>query len=332
MSTRLDLDWKYRDLQVVRLENDQVCVDVLPELGGKIWNLVHRPSGKNLLWHNPHLPPRRQPFGSWFDDSWAGGWDELLPTDVPTPVAYGDTLPDHGEVWSQPSEWRVIESSRERVSVRFVSYGRVWPTRFEKTLTLCDGESSCRIHYRYTNLAAAVLEFLWNIHPALQVSDSTRLDVPARKGLTDPWSTDRFDAWSEYSWPQAVDRQGRHVDLRYFPPGIRYAEHHYLTGLTAGWWAATDTQAKVGLGLVFPREVFPSVWLFVSRGGWRGLRVAILEASTGYPKDLAAARANGHCGRLEAEATLEADVLAVLYSGAAAVGAIEADGTVVPAS
>ncbi len=209
MATRLDLDWKYRDLQVVRLENELICLDVLPELGAKVWNLVHKPTGRNLLWHNAHLAPARQAFGAKFDDAWSGGWDELIPNDVPTPVAYGDVLPDHGEVWSQASEWDVLEASDDRVAVRFVSYTRVWPTRFEKTISLCRGDAFCRVQYRYTNLAARPFDFLWNIHPALAVSPATRLDIPARRGLTDPWSTDQFNGWTEYDWPYAVRPEGR---------------------------------------------------------------------------------------------------------------------------
>ena len=154
MVTRVDTNWRYFDLQVVRLENELLCIDVLPEQGAKIWNLVHKPSGRNLLWHNPHVPPARQAYGANFDDTWSGGWDELIPNDVPTPVTtYGDILPDHGEVWSQPSEWSILDAGEECAAVSFVNYGRVWPTRFEKTITLHPGDSFCRIKYRYTNLA-----------------------------------------------------------------------------------------------------------------------------------------------------------------------------------
>ena len=55
----IDVHWKYHDLRVLRIENELVCLDVLPELGAKIYNFIHKPSGRNLLWHNPHLPPQR---------------------------------------------------------------------------------------------------------------------------------------------------------------------------------------------------------------------------------------------------------------------------------
>ena len=133
---RLDFDWQYRGLQVVRLENDLLCIDVLPELGAKIYNFVHKPSGRNLLWHNPTLPPARQHYGAAYDDNWSGGWDELLPNDLPRAAPGGDLLPDHGEFWSQAADWEVTAASERRIEVRFSSHGRVLATRFEKTICL----------------------------------------------------------------------------------------------------------------------------------------------------------------------------------------------------
>jgi len=326
--SHVDTDWKYQGLQVVRLENDLLCVDVLPELGGKIWNFVHRPTGRNLLWHNPHLPPERQLFGAKFDDVWSGGWDELIPNDVPTPVPYGDVLPDHGEVWAQASEWTVLETGDESAAARFVNYGRVWPTCFEKTITLRAGDPFCRIHYRYTNLAAAPFDFLWNIHPPLVISSATRVDIPARTGITDAWSTDLFEGGTAYEWPYAVDKSGRQHDMRCVPPPGNWADMHYLPDVAAGWYAVTDTDAEVGFGIAFPTAVFPHLWLFRAFGGWRGLYTLIVENSNGYPYDLNTARKQGHCGHLEPGETLEVEIMAVAYTGLTTVKSIDASGRV----
>src|SRR5262245_60270164 len=128
----LDSNWSYCDLKVVRLQNDLICLDVLPELGAKIYNFVSKPSGRNLLWHNPHITPARNAFGASFDDNWSGGWDELLPNDLPCADPEGDLLPDHGEFWAQAAHWDVLQSGKDCVEVRFTSFGRVMPVCFEK--------------------------------------------------------------------------------------------------------------------------------------------------------------------------------------------------------
>src|SRR5512136_2394391 len=48
--TLVDVHWQYLGLQVVRLENELISIDVLPELGAKIYNFVHLSSDRNLLW------------------------------------------------------------------------------------------------------------------------------------------------------------------------------------------------------------------------------------------------------------------------------------------
>jgi hypothetical protein len=330
MACGLDTDWQYNGLQVVRLENECICVDVLPQLGAKIYNFVHKPSGKNLLWHNPQVKPAICAFGSKFDDQWSGGWDELIPNDVPVSFANGDILPDHGEVWNQAAEWQAVHSDSRQVSVRFVTHGRVLPTRFEKELSLREGESFLRVRYQYANLGPNPIHFLWNIHPALSVTSATRLDVPARRGVVDSWITDLFDAGMEYEWPYATDRTGRTRDLRRVPDASEaIADHHYLPDVKAGWYAVTDTEAGVGFGMVFPTSVLPHLWLFRTLGGWRGLNTLILEISAGYGStDLAKAQAAGHCGLVGPGDVVRAEVLAVAYSGLTSVASIDLGGHV----
>ncbi len=89
MGLFVDTDWQYRGLQVVRIENEHIRVDVFPEVGAKIYNFVHKDSNRNLLWHNPRVPPARVAYGAIFDDHWSGGWDELVPNDMPFPARRG---------------------------------------------------------------------------------------------------------------------------------------------------------------------------------------------------------------------------------------------------
>jgi hypothetical protein len=241
-------------------------------------------------------------------------------------------LPDHGEVWSQASEWKVIRPEGTGVAVRFVNHGHVLPTIFEKTISLRPDEPYCTLLYRYENLGYRPIDFLWNIHPALSVSPATRLDVPALRGIVDPWRADRLEAGKEYDWPYVVDRAGGRVDLRKVPAQESMtADMHYLPNISQGWYAATDTQAQIGFGLIFPTKIFPHLWMFRALGGWRGLYVLILEPSTGYPNDLALARKTGDCGHLEPGESIEAEVKAIAYTGVTAVERIESDGTVSPA-
>ena len=325
----IDTQWKFNGLQVVRIENEHLRIDILPECGGKIYNFIHKPSDRNLLWHNPHILPASTPYGAGFDNNWSGGWDELFPNDVSTLAESGEILPDHGEIWCQPCEWELVESSPRRVSTRFTSFGRVTAARFEKTISLSEGESICRTHYRISNTGRLPIAFIWDIHPAMVISPATRLDLPATNGLVDPWREDRFAGGSRYAWPFAETRNGKNVDMRRVePPETGLADLHYLPEIESGWFAVTDTQQRVGFGMAFPVEVLPHLWLFRTFGGWRGLYTLIVEVCSGYPNDLSIAREAGTCTVLDAGKSVEADVAAIAYTGFEGVEHISKDGVV----
>jgi hypothetical protein len=92
--------------------------------------------------------------------------------------------------------------------------------------------------------------------------------------------------------------------------------------------ALTDPAAKVGIGLAFPREVFPVLWCWMVYGGWRGHYHAALEPWTGWPHQLDKAVAAGRHRTLLPGERLECETLAVAYTGLTSVSGIGVDGSV----
>lgn len=95
-----------QDLAALVVENDRLTATVLPGLGGRIASLVHRPTGRELLYRNPVL----QPAGLGPDGVWCAGglvWD--LGTASCAPVhAARVTAPDGGpmlRLW----EWERLQ-------------------------------------------------------------------------------------------------------------------------------------------------------------------------------------------------------------------------------
>jgi hypothetical protein len=325
----LDAESQCRGLRLIRIENDFLSIEILPELGAKILRLVHKPSGRNLLWENPRLGPVIAPFGASFDNHWSGGWDDVLPNDPPAAAPGGDPLPDHGEFWAQPADVRVVAARPTVCEVSFTQLGRVLPTTYEKTIVVTAADPFVRVRYAFSHAGNDAFPFLWNIHPAMNISPATWIDVPAKTGITDPWREAQFAGNTTFQWPYATDRAGNQVDLRRVePPKAGTADMHYLTDVEEGWYAVTDQAAQVGFALRFPQHIFRHVWLFRTFGGWRGLYTLILEASTGYPCALAEAAAHGACAIMPPHGSLEAEVLAIPYAGIPSVAAVESDGRV----
>jgi hypothetical protein len=42
MAARVETGWGYLGLQVLRIENEHLRLDILPKLGAKVYNLIHR--------------------------------------------------------------------------------------------------------------------------------------------------------------------------------------------------------------------------------------------------------------------------------------------------
>src|SRR5690606_12385657 len=54
-------------IDTLMIENDRLRATVLPGLGGRIASLVHRPTGRELLYRNPVLQPANFALnGAWF--------------------------------------------------------------------------------------------------------------------------------------------------------------------------------------------------------------------------------------------------------------------------
>lgn len=327
---RISTEWQYRGLRVIIIENELLRLTIMPELGAKIYDFIYKPADHNFLWHHPRIEPRAVPLGAPYDDNFSGGWDELFPNDAPGEFRE-QYLPDHGELWCQPWEYQVEHASADAVTLYLRRAGSVTATVIEKWITLRRNEARVHFRHRFTNVGLEPLDFLWKLHPAMAVSQHHRVDVPGTRAeyVAPGWSR-LDDAELIFTWPMACTPDGRQTDLREVMPATAgRRDFLYITELVEGWCSLTDTQSGLGFGLVFPKEVFTTVWLFMTYGGWRGLHTVVLEPCTAYPKDLEAAVKLGRCGHLEPGDILECEVLAVVYEGVHAVQSIRPDGTVV---
>jgi hypothetical protein len=132
-----------------------------------------------------------------------------------------------------------------------------------------------------------------------------------------------------YNWPFALDKKGNQVDMRLVPPpDSGTMDFHYVTGLEEGWLALTDKKKKEGVALVFPKEVFKSIWLWLVYGGWRSTYLAAVEAWTGYPAKLSDAVDHGKYSILNPGETLECETKLMVYTGFKEVVSIDALGNV----
>ena len=314
-------------LRTITIENNLVSFVVLPEAGAKIISLVHKPTGKQILWRNARTPPSRVPAGGGFDDNWAGGWDELFPNDEPVSI-HGESFPDHGELWT--ADWDYELEHQNGVAVLYLRTDCVMSgCRFEKWISLAEGDARLRFRHRLTNLRARRFQCLWKLHPAMAVSVGDRILIPARRFQLEPDCLGSLEAGPREWQGSVVELPGGPMDVSVVPPpGSKQLHFFYGLDLIEGWCATYDPVLKLAVGLVFPKDLFTSCWLFASYGGWREHYVAVLEPCTGYPYRLEQAAQANQCLSLEPLGTREAEVIFSVRAGLPGVSRIAADGKI----
>ncbi|NLE57895.1 MAG: DUF5107 domain-containing protein [Planctomycetes bacterium] len=326
---RLEKDWRLHKCEVLRLESDVLRIDLLPELGGKIYHWVHKPTDRDFLWQHPRIPPKVMPAGTNYDDNFSGGWDELFPNGLAGQHDH-EVYPDHGEYWTQPFDWEVRQS-RAELTLHLRAEGCVTPTRMERWITLVASSPVVHMRYRLTHLGRQGFDYVWSIHPALAVGPQSELIIPAGKGVIGYPGLGRLaDEVLEFNWPQVPGRDGKLFDMSRIPAGVDVPQFEmvYLTQLYEGWWAHLDHATGNGLGLAFDKQFFDTLWLFGTYGGWRGLHTVIPEAATGYPGDLATASTTGRCGHLTGGQVVETETAVVVFTAKDRIEHIGTDGTV----
>jgi Domain of unknown function (DUF4432) len=297
----------------VALEGDRLRLTLFPDAGAKILDLVHRPTGVNLLWTNPRVPLRPTYPGVAFDDVWCGGWDELFPTDTPCEVD-GNSFHDHGDLWHGPWEWRVERDDGVEATLYLRRYAVGVPCLMEKWVSLRRSDAHVSFSHRLTNVGPHRVPFVWNLHVAHRIGPDSRIRLPAEGLSPVPVQPGRFGGDQlELRWPRHGD-----VDLSAVP-GVEAGttEWLYARELRDGWCAVVHPSRGVGLGLAFDERLFRTVWLWGVYGGWRGHYLLLTEPCTSRPGGLAASLEDGTAAWIEPGATIETKVVATVLEDVA---------------
>jgi galactose mutarotase-like enzyme len=267
---------------------------IVPALGGKIISLEF--AGREWLWGG-ELAGRDAPVdGAPYDERVdGGGCDEFFPTIAPCTLPshvtrYGGlSLPDHGELWSQPATF-TLETRPDGMFAATGWHGRRMPYRFERGVFV-GNSGSVEMRYAVTNEGDARLPFVWSAQAMLPLTKGTRLVLPEGTRAR-VWSQEGVELGGPGAylrWPRAVIG-GKLVDLTrpddvartyackiYFDPG-------------AGRVAVEADGAR--LELSFDIEQVTHVAISINKPGWspfgrrRSARTIALAPSIGSPDSL----------------------------------------------
>ena len=275
----------------IRLRNSTLEVSVLPDVGAKIWDFIHWPTGNQFLWHNPRIRPTPYPIDANFDNYWCGGWDDGFPT-CEACQHKGEQYPNLGELRSVQWEIESFRAGGEEPELSLSAYGPINPVHARKTVRLSG--DSLTVEFRIESIGSLPIDFIWGTHPALRIDAGWKIHIPASTGIVGQANNPRLGSPRQrYAWPN-LETAGGTVNMSVtqgFDSGLNAG--HYATGLRAGWYAVEDPASGTGLLVEFPLETCPYLWLWLSYGGWRGYQLAVVEPWTSYPVTLSEAVAEG---------------------------------------
>lgn len=280
-----------QDLQVLGLTSDSIALRCAPELGGRVFSLVNRRSGREWLWRQPGVRALFQPNDpNDFGTGCFAGLDECVPSVGACPWTDGRKVADHGEFWAK--EWTIDDTGKDcfTLSVEAPAFG----LRLVRATRLAG--STVRFEYSLTNTSLMPAPALWCMHPLFNWLEGDRLELPETvtrlhvQGVRPALPTSALNADVETvtgSRPRPV------IPFPEMLPGVRL-DHLTLEDNKAGFLKAfTDAyrgpvgtaalwNARTGdrLDVRWDSSSAPYLGLWLTRGGYRGWHHVALEPTT----------------------------------------------------
>lgn len=283
---------------MICLENDRLKVIVSSGRGGRIDQFLDKKTGKDWVWKPQKFegdPEAPLPLEAGFDDHWAGGWEEVFPSDAPGEVL-GVKLFDHGEVWRK--KWDMLQKTETGVELE-VSCD-TYPALVKKKIMLED--TRIIIRYELKNTSDRDLPYIFKLHPAVNIEEGDRFYLPDSEmepialGFSRILGVDKRTAF-----PVGESTSGETVTIDEVLPYDGFKrEFVKINGFQYGKCSVSNLRTQTKLEFRFDHKILPFVWLFQSFGGFKDYYVAMMEPTNASHYDLALGYETGRCALLKA--------------------------------
>ncbi len=258
--------------EVLVLNNSEVELAIVPELGAKIISLKNLRTGREWMWHPPSgINLFRNRYGDCFSKSPLVGADECLPTIAPCSWQ-GRELPDHGEVWNAP--WGVDLAAWENGLLKTSVRLQISPLTLTRTIELIGNE--IQLHYQLHNHGATDEDFLWAIHPLLRLQPDDQLALPHSTR----------ELLNGASWVDAITSA---------IPENNCAKK-FAAPISEGLAAIVNPTTREWLRFEWSPLENDTLGLWLTRGGWHGHHHFAIEPTNGADDNLALAATRKQCG------------------------------------
>lgn len=155
------------------LQNNELKIEICPELGCKILSIFSKSTREEWLWKNPYMDIRKPIYGESFVENLdTGGWDEVIPSVSPCRISLASKfldIPDHGDVVSLEADQVDADGSFCKSVHRLQSCSLL----FERRLELIG--SRILLNYTLENDGDISMPYIWAMHPLFQIEPGLKL-------------------------------------------------------------------------------------------------------------------------------------------------------------
>ncbi|MFD0164746.1 DUF5107 domain-containing protein [Streptomyces decoyicus] len=154
------------DLDALVIENDRLRATVLPGLGGRVYSLHHKPTGRELLYRNPVLQPAAFALnGAWF----SGG------------IEWNIGATGHTTLSCAPLHAARVPAPDGGEMLRLWEWERLRDLPFQVDLWLPDGSDFLHVGVRIRNPHHHTVPVYWWSNTAVPEDEHTRVLAPAEE-------------------------------------------------------------------------------------------------------------------------------------------------------
>lgn len=262
---------------VIRLSNSCLSVSIMPQLGGKIYEIVDLRTGRDWLWKNPYIPLQQPLPGMDYDRELdSGGWDEILfsvkPCQLELPGGHRSSIGDHGVVvykaW-QSSETGV-NSVGEAVCELFAE-GQFPHFKLQRRIVLDAEKPRLVFMYKLTNTGPIPWPWLWCAHPLLAIESDMLINFQEGQQIRNE-TIHRSGKNEDMVWPTLVSAAGERIDLARIFEKSRAPETFCakLFIRSANEVCLSTEDGSESFGILYDPDVLPWLGLWVNKNAWSG--------------------------------------------------------------
>jgi len=266
--------------QIIRLQNPLMSVSVLPQLGGKIHQMVDRRTGRNWLWKNPHIALRQPVPGMDYDRELdSGGWDEVLfsvkPCSLDLPGGQHLSIGDHGVLVDKA--WHITEAATngaDEAVCELHARGRSPSFSWRRRMVLDADLPKLNLEYQLTNSGDEPWPWMWCAHPLIAIEDNMQIGLQQGQSMRLWQGPDEHltKIGTEQLWPVMATATGMPVDLtQIFDNSVEPASFHAKifvrskNGVRPGTRDGTEN-----FRIDYDPDSLPWLGLWVNKRSWSG--------------------------------------------------------------